>query len=276
MIDLHIHTTFSDGTYTPSEIIDMSLKKGLKIISITDHDTLEGIISANERAEKERIKIIPGIEFSTDYDGKEIHILGYFIDVKNEKLNIRLKELKKDREERTLKILEKLKGYRINITMDDIQKEVTGNLISRTHIASAMYKKGYVFSRKEAFLRYIGAGGAAYVQKENISPGEAVRIIKESGGLAFLAHPKFIPYGEKKIKELIQELKKDGLDGIEVYYYGHEKKDIEYYKRIAEEFGLIMSGGSDFHGGNREEVELGEVFVPDEVYEKMIERMESK
>ncbi|BDU50092.1 PHP domain-containing protein [Haliovirga abyssi] len=276
MIDLHIHTTCSDGTYTPEEVVELCKEKNIEVMAITDHDTVEGLKEGRKKAEELGITFINGIEFSTDYYGKEVHILGYFLNIEDEAFLKEIKLLGEEREKRTELMLEKLKRYGINITMEDVLEEVKGNLISRTHIAGAMYKKGYIRSRKEAFINYIGSGKGAYIPKENLSPARAVKLIKDNGGLAFVAHPKLISLGEKRTLELLDILQEVGLDGLEIYYPSFSSIDIAYYSRIAKERGLIASGGSDFHGGNRIEISIGVSNVKNDIYEAMLERLESQ
>ncbi|OQY06905.1 MAG: hypothetical protein B6I28_05940 [Fusobacteriia bacterium 4572_132] len=276
MIDLHIHTTCSDGTYTPEEVVELAKEKELDVIAITDHDTIDGVERGALKAKELGIKFINGIELSTNYQGKEIHILGYFLNIEDEKLVNKLYELKNQRLTRTEKIIEKLREFRIEITKEEVMKEVKGDLISRTHIASVLFKKGYVNTRKAAFRRYLGDRGAAYVPRKNFTPMDAVKLLKENGALAFIAHPKLIPWGEKKTFELVDKLKEIGLDGLETYYPSFREIDKIYYKKMCEKRGMIVSGGSDFHGGNRNNITLGIANVKNEVYKKMKERLEEK
>jgi len=276
MIDLHIHSIYSDGTYSPKQLAEYAEKKDLKAVSLTDHDTIDGLKEAREEFENKGIEFIDGIEFSTEYKGHEVHILSYFIDIKDKILIQKLKRLQDERVSRTEEILEKLKKLKIDISMEEIKKVTTSNLISRSHIAYAMLQKGYVYSIKEAFINYIGAGGAAYVPKKDAETTEIVRMIRENKALSFLAHPKFINIGEKKLLNLIEVLKENGLDGLEVYYSTFSEKDKAYYSRIAKENNLLLSGGSDFHGGLREKVELGIGGARYQMLRKMKERLKEK
>lgn len=276
MIDFHIHTTFSDGTYSPVEVVRMAKEAGLKAFSITDHDTISGLSEAKQEAELLNIDFINGIELSTDYLGKEVHILGYFLNLEDEKLINKLRELKEERDKRALMLIEKLKKYKVEITMEDIMEEVPGDIISRMHVANVLVNKGYVRNKREAFATYLGDSGVAYIPKENLSPEDAVKMIKENGGLAFIAHPKLISIGNEKFKHLVDHLMKFGLDGIEVYYSGFTYLDILYYEKIAAERDLLISGGSDFHGDNREGTKIGENKAPEYIYEKMKEKIEQK
>ena len=275
MVDFHIHTIFSDGTFTPEEIAETAFKNGVKAIAITDHDSVDGIERGRKAAEKEGIEFISGIEFSTEFLGKEIHILGYYLDEKDSELLNLLEELRKERETRTEKIIEKLNELKIGITIEDIKKEVTSDLISRNHIASALLKKGFVRTRGEAFYRYLGSSGAAYIPKTTFSPERAVSAIKKNGGIAVLAHPKLIPLGQGKFNEMLELLCSHGLDGIEAYYPGHEIKDINIFKRMASERGMIVTGGSDFHGLNRDDISIGSAKVPMEVFEDLKNRKQN-
>lgn len=269
MIDLHTHSTCSDGTLEPEELVERAKKNGVEAMALTDHDTFDGIKRARKKAEELGIEFICGIEFSTDYDGKDIHVLGYFIDENNPKVNSKLKELKKEREERTYKIIEKLNQLKLKLTIEEVMEEVTGDLISRTHIASAMMKKGYVYRRSEAFNQYLGMRGRAYFPKEGLKTVDAVKMIREAGGFSSLAHPKLIPYGHEKMLQLIDELKENGLDALEIYYPNFSLKDIAYYKRIAEERDLLFTGGSDFHGLNREGIDVACSGIDKELFQKI-------
>lgn len=274
--DFHIHTTFSDGTFTPEEVVLLAYKKNIKVLAVTDHDTIAGLDIAKKKAEEVGITFINGIEFSTEHFGKEVHIIGLFLNIEEEGFLKKLEQLKTDRIARAEETIRKLKNCKIDITMDEIMKEAKGDVVGRMHIANVLYKKGFVDGRKEAFSMYLGDHGAAYVPKKNLSPEEAVKIIKENGGLAFVAHPKLITLGQEKIVALIDKLCEVGLDGIEVYYPGFSMIETAYYKRIASDRNLIVSGGSDFHGSNRIEVNIGNVEMPEDTYEKMSERLKKR
>jgi hypothetical protein len=257
MIDMHMHSTASDGTFTPTQLVEEACRRGLKAMALTDHDTIDGLEEAIEVGKELGVEVVSGIEFSTEYQGKEIHILGYFLEINNQILIDKLEELRLDREERTKLMLKKLEKYKINISMEELMAEVEGKLISRTHIANAMMKKGYVYSRKEAFDVYLKSNGAAYVPKGKIDPYEAVRIINSSGGVASLAHPKLIGVDKGAFEELLKKLTKEGLRAIEVYYPGFTEVEERYYIQKADEHGLLYTGGSDFHGLNRPGIFVG-------------------
>lgn len=264
MIDLHLHTSASDGSYSPKKLVEAAKAKGLKTIAITDHDTVDALEQAVELGESLGIEVINGIEFSTEYKGLEVHILGYFFDRNNPILLDKLKELKLDRERRTELMLKKLEKYKLYISMEELLEEVEGELISRTHIANAMIKKGYVYSRKEAFDVYLKANGAAYIPKENIDPFEAIEIINKSGGVASLAHPKLIGLDKGAFEVLLEKLVGAGLGAIEAYYPSFAEKDINYYKKLIGRYKLLVTGGSDFHGLNRPGIDIGSCGISDE------------
>lgn len=257
MIDLHMHSTASDGTLTPTELVEEAKKSGLKIMALTDHDTVDGIKEARVKAQEKDIEFICGIEFSTEYNEREVHILGYFLDENNPKLLELLSKLKRERVERTEKILKKLEKYKCYITMEDLQREVKGDLISRAHIANAMMAKGFVYSKAEAFKIYLRTGGLASEPKKELNALEAVSFIKSIGGIASLAHPKLTGLSDGTLEKLVVLLKEQGLDALEVYYPEQTHRETETYKKLCDKYNLLYTGGSDFHGMNRPETLLG-------------------
>ena len=257
MIDLHMHSTASDGTLSPTELVEEAKRVGLKVMALTDHDTVDGIKEAKKRANELGIEFICGIEFSTEYNGGEVHILGYFLDENHPKLLELLDKLKRERVERTKKILKKLEKYKCFLTMEDLQKEVKGDLISRSHIANAMMAKGFVYSKAEAFKIYLRTGGLASEPKKELNALEAVKFIKDIGGVASLAHPKLTGLGDGTLEKLVILLKEQGLHALEVYYPEQSEKETENYKKLCNKHGLLYTGGSDFHGMNRPDTMLG-------------------
>ena len=272
--DLHIHTTFSDGSYKPEEIIDMAQKKDFKTIAISDHDTLDGINPALEYASNKDIEVIPAIEFST-FEGKaEIHILGYFIDHEDDYLRKIVKKIFDSRKIRAQKMVELLNKQNIDITYNEVKNMASDDYIGRPHIAKLMIKKGYINEMKDAFTdQYIGNGGKAYVEKYKLSPVDAIDLILNTGGIPVLAHPVFINHGEAMDKQDIKKLKDTGLLGLEVYHSKHNEKTIEYYKNIAQELDLLITGGSDFHGENSPGVNLGDIRLSNEHIDKLKEKI---
>ncbi|MBQ3438000.1 MAG: PHP domain-containing protein [Fusobacterium sp.] len=257
-VDLHIHTTASDGTFSPQEIVKMAVLKKMKAIAITDHDNIDGLEEAQSFAKLYNLELINGIEFSCTYKNNEVHILGYFLNL-NDKIFIkRIKELLKSRDDRNKKIIEKLNKNAIMININDVKKEAKGNLLGRVHFANALIKKGYCKDIDEAFNKYLGKNGSAYEPRLNCSPEIVVNYLKENGALSSLAHPKFISQDDNLILELINILKKSGLNAIEVNYSGFSPDEKKKYKSWAKKFNLLITGGSDFHGDNRKHLALGD------------------
>lgn len=243
--DLHIHTIHSDGTMTVGEVMDLAKFKGLDCIAITDHDIVSGQSDAMLYGKQIGLKVISGIEISA-CSVTAIHILGYNIDYNSPVLNTMLQELLAQRQERAMQILQKLARFNINI---DISKLPQIN-VGRSHIAMALKNEGYVSNIQEAFDRYLGENKLAYVPSKRILPLKAVQAIKESGGMAVIAHPLQL-YNTKKLIPLIEGLLPYGLDGLEVYYPTHSEKQTKEFEKIAKHYGLFATGGSDFHGANK-------------------------
>lgn len=257
LIDLHVHTTASDGTLTPRQLVLYAATKGLKAVAITDHDTIDGVAEALEAGEEVGIKVIPGVEISVDCNG-EMHILGYFIDYKNPRLTEGLNRLKMFRENRNPAIVEKLRGLGFDITMQEVINAAGGKIIGRPHFAAVMLQKGYVKDNKEAFELYLAAGKPAYVKKDKMTPREGIELITGAGGIPVLAHPKYLRVEEgRELGDLISELKDYGLQGIEVFYTEHSTEESDNFYKLALVNKLIITGGTDFHGANKPDIEIG-------------------
>lgn len=258
-IDLHMHSTCSDGTMTPIQLVEHAAKLCMTVISVTDHDTLSHVKDVMREAERKEIEVIPGIEVSADYPGNgTMHILGYFIDPDNDEIYNMLKKFRDGRDERNPKIIEKLNELGLKIEYSEILKEAAGQSVGRPHIARVMLNKGYIKNTKEAFTKYLAKGAPAYFDRVRFSPEEIISVIHAAGGLAFLAHPKQLGnLNSRELEKLIAELIVKGLDGIEVYSSCQNKKDVKIYKSLAEKFNLLISGGSDFHGITKEYIEMG-------------------
>ncbi|WP_353894516.1 PHP domain-containing protein [Proteinivorax hydrogeniformans] len=257
-MDLHIHSTCSDGALTPNEIVVKSKEKNLKIISITDHDEISAYNLAKQKAIQLGINLIPGVEINTEVNKKEVHILGYGIDVDDKGLNSALENLRKQREGRVKKIAQKLTEVGYPLSYEDVARDAKGKSIGRVHVAKAMIEKGYVTSVREAFDSFLASGQKAYVPRYKLSPSQAVDLIHEAGGTAVLAHPVQV-----KDDNLVGRLAKI-VDGIEVYHSDHTPDDIKKYLSYAQKNSLIVSGGSDCHGGAKGmKALLGTVSVPD-------------
>lgn len=258
--DLHMHSVFSDGTDEVPAIVAKAKAAGLSLMSLTDHDTVKGVELALEEGEKQGIKVLPGIEIST-YAVCEVHILGYNIDINNDRLLTRLAEIDDKRHERINAILTNLKKYNIELDEEKIFDRI--GTVGRMHIAKQLLAKGYCQTITEAFDRYLGERGIAYVPSKRITPLEGVKLIKAAGGLAVVAHP-LIFCQKGKLDDLIGGLKTYGLDGLEVYYPTHSLDDTAKLYDLAKKNRLIATGGTDYHGLNKKGVEPGDVdYVPD-------------
>jgi len=257
LIDLHVHTTASDGSLSPSEVVRRAKTLGLKAIAITDHDTVAGVEEALKEGESYKVEVIPGIELSVDVSKGTSHLLGYFIDFRDETLWRKLRLVQRAREERNLKMLQKLKQLGIELTLEEVKAEAKDGQICRPHFALVMFKKGYVSSVDEAFERFLKKGGPAYVEKFRLSPEEAIRMILEAKGIPVLAHPFTLELEGEELERFLKGLKEHSLKGIEAYYPDHTAEQTELYERLATKYGLLLTGGTDFHGPPRDEIELG-------------------
>ncbi|MCR8656104.1 PHP domain-containing protein [Paenibacillus endoradicis] len=269
-IDMHVHTTASDGLFSPTEIVAMAAQLGLAAVAITDHDTTAGVKEALIAAEQFHIKLLPGIEISTVADGQEIHVLGYFTNNDDELWQQRLIQLGATRESRNEMLLAKLNELGIVITWQEVI-EIAGDAhgsIGRPHFAQILINKGYVNNKQEAFDQYLGEHGKAYVQPLRIHPSDAYQWIKEAGGVAILAHPG-IYHNDALVEQLLQA----GVDGVEVNHSDHTPDQIEYYQSLAKRYNLLMTAGSDFHGideqGTQIHGQLGSVSTSMEVYDQI-------
>lgn len=264
--DLHLHTIFSDGTSTPEELVSQSKAKGLFCISVVDHDAVGGIERAAAAGGKEGIEVIPGIELSAEWQGLEIHMLGYFIDYKRPYLVEKLASLAQTRVERVYKIIDKLKEAGIDLEPESVFDMAEAGTVGRLHVARAMVKKRITSSTFEAFQKYLGERRPAYVCGFRFSPEDAIKLIKGVGGIPVLAHPYII-----KHDELIPQLVACGLMGLEVYYPEHTQAMINYYLDLAKKHKLLVTGGSDFHGLAKPDVSIGMIKLDYKFIEKMKE-----
>lgn len=260
--DLHLHTTASDGLFTPSELVQNAWNKGFSAIAVTDHDTVGGLEEALQAGEKYKVEVIPGIELSTLLGEREIHILGYFIDRKNEHLQEMLELIVKARKNRAVKMVEKLNSLGLQISLVRVREIAGGDFIGRPHIARALLEKGYIDTLKEAFSEeYIGRGGRAYVERFKLNPREGIKLVLQAGGIPVLAHPGYLSKGMPVVEQEISDFISYGLQGIEVFYSRHTGEQVIFYKKIADENGLLVTGGSDCHG-DKDNFLLGTVKLP--------------
>jgi len=275
--DLHIHTNYSDGVFSPEKVIDTAIEANLDVIALTDHDNILSYDIAQDYIEKlktenkKTIEIIRAIEVNTMYQDYEIHILGYFMDMENPNFIELIKTQQQARVKQTKEIITLLnKKEGINIKYEDIKNQVAqGGSIGRPHIAKAITNVGGTGSVMEAYAKYINDNSSVYVKRKTVTPHDAVEIIYDAGGIPVIAHPHDLDNAEELIKDLMHY----GLRGIEAYHRKHSPAIVEYFSSMAEELGLIVTGGSDFHAPNimNGQIILGKNFVPEWIYDKLIE-----
>jgi predicted metal-dependent phosphoesterase TrpH len=272
-LDLHLHTTHSDGSFTPAEVVDFAQKAGVTALAITDHDITTGILEATVAGGKHGIDVIPGIEISSILGDSELHILGYFLDYQDTRLNERLACLRESRHRRNPKIIERLQAAGIEITYEEVRSLAGTDSVGRPHIARVLMDKGVVASAKEAFDLWLADGRPAYVQRELPTPSEAMQWIREAKGLPVLAHPTWVKTREGTLTDLVRRLKADGLDGVEVHYSTHTPRQTREYLALAKQLDLLVTGGSDFHGLTKPDIDVGvgkgAVHVPNSLLDKL-------
>lgn len=269
-IDLHLHTTASDGSSTPAELVKTCLDLGLKTIAVTDHDNVTAVKEVQNLGQKSGLQVVPGIEISTYIGSAEYHILGYFIDPENDALLGLTEAILDSRVERTHKMIKKLTAMGYPLKFKDVKKYATGVSLGRPHVAKAMIEKGYIDQIGDAFTdEFIAGGGKAYVEKKNVLPAEAIEVILKAGGIPVIAHPYLINHGKPLDKSGITRLKDVGLKGVEVYQTKHKPKVSKKYKKIAEELNLLITGGSDYHGANSPEILPGDKGISQQQFDEL-------
>ena len=279
MIDLHVHSNYSDGSLSPTELIDLAVQKELSVIALTDHDTLAGINEAKKAANSKRnkgfeITLVPGVEISVFYKGLDVHILGLLIDPSNSILNKSLEEAKDKRNIRNEKIAEKFRNNNIAITIEKLQEGAKDSVITRAHFAMYLVEHNYAESTSDAFKRFLGKECPYYVARDYLSYEKGIELIHEANGLAFIAHPLLYGLNKAQVVEMIKDFKKMGLDGIEAIYSSNTKEEESFLIDLAKENDLLITAGTDFHGDTKPDLELGEgkgnMKIPYSIYEKII------
>ena len=275
LIDLHTHSTASDGSLSPAELVRRAKQKGLSAIAITDHDTMDGVAEAMGEGKRIGVEVIAGVEISVDFE-PEMHMLGYFFGSGFGRLEKTLVRLRKDRDERNPKIINRLNRLGFDINMDEVEREARGEVAGRAHIAKILYEKGYVSSMEEAFDKYLSGGKPAYVKRDKLTPEQGIREIENSGGIPVLAHPIYLGFdlscaggagfsaglkrcgeGLRQMDEVLHRLGGAGLKGLEAYYSDNSPEETENLLLLARRHNMLVTGGSDFHGRFREGVEIG-------------------
>jgi predicted metal-dependent phosphoesterase TrpH len=271
--DFHLHSTCSDGRLTPTALMELAAANGVRVLSLTDHDSTEGIAEAQVAAARLGVELVPGVELSTDIPGNEVHILGHFIDWESERFQAAAARFRDGRVGRGKEMVRKLRDLGLMIEWDRV-REIAGEAsVGRPHVALALREAGYVQTIEEAFDRYIGRNGPAYAEREKLLPEEAVEFIVSCGGLATMAHPNYVENPEP----IVAGLKDRGLFGMEVYYKDYSPELVRKLKHIADRHGLLPMGGSDFHGlGTPGERTPGDIPLPDEVVDEFLRRGKAK
>ena len=256
IVDLHVHSTKSDGSYTPSELVTYALEKGLTAFALTDHDTTDGIDEALKAAEGKPIEVIPGIEFSSEYEGKDIHIVGLYIDYQSDFFKRRLVNFVNGRIIRNKEMCRRLTEHGMPVTYEELTSEFPDSVITRSHYAKYLLNHGYTKSLKEAFDRYIGDNCPCFVPRKKITPMRAVEIILKAGGIPILAHPILYHMSDARLEKLVATLKDMGLLGIEAVYSTYSPSEERQMRTLAAKYDLCISGGSDFHGNAKPGLDL--------------------
>jgi predicted metal-dependent phosphoesterase TrpH len=269
-IDLHAHTTYSDGTFTPSESVRLALDRGLTALSISDHDSTEGVAEARRAAEGTGLEIVPGVEFSTVHDGQGVHVLCYWMDLEDQEFQSELRRLREDRWKRGQGMVRRLQELGYPITFERVQEIAEGKNIGRPHVAQALMETGAIDSIKDAFTPdLIKAGGRAYVEKHALDPLDALTLIRRAGGLAVVAHPGLWREGLGVTDELIERMAEAGLDGIEAAHPDHQPEQERRYREMARRLDLVATGSSDCHGTLYDPVRLGSVTTEPEEFARL-------
>lgn len=275
MIDLHCHSVFSDGSLTPEELAALAQSCGLTALALTDHDTTDGIPRFITACEKSGVRAIGGVEISVDFEPGTMHMLGYFIDLKNSHLQDALHNIRDGRAIRNRKIFERLCELGMELDWNELLSMAgDGGVVGRPHFAQAMISRGYAADKSEVFNRWLAKGKPGYVDRFRLTPEAGIAAIKAAGGLAVLAHPFSLGLQPGELRATVESLAGYGLQGIEVFYPMHKHDQLSYYLRLTKEFGLVATGGSDFHGESNPDIQLGSGFGNINVRDSVLDELE--
>lgn len=268
-VDLHVHSNKSDGSFTPKELVDYALEKGLCAFALTDHDTTDGLDEAISYAKDKPVEVVPGIEFSTEYEGRDIHVLGLYIRYKDPVFKEKIQNFVDSRIKRNEKMCKNLQEAGIDISYEKLLETYPDAVITRAHYAAYLTDNGYVSNRADAFAKYVGDHCKYFVPREKVTPSQAVELILQAKGVPILAHPPLYHMGKEKLDTLVGTLKNAGLAGIEAIYSTYDNQDTRDMMALAKKYDLLLSGGSDFHGANKPGLDMavgyGKLFVPEEI-----------
>ena len=269
IVDLHVHSNKSDGSFSPTELVNYAMEKGLTAFALTDHDTTAGLDEAIEAAKGKDIEVIPGIEFSTEYEGKDIHIVGLYIDYKGDIFQNQIRNFVDSRIERNRKMCQNLQAAGIDITYEKLLAAFPDSVITRAHYAKYLLEHGAVKSMPEAFDKYLGDHTRYFVSREKVTPMQAVQLILAAGGIPVLAHPTLYHMSDRRLELLLYRLKEAGLIAMECIYSTYSAAEERQMKALADKYGLLPSGGSDFHGTTKPKLDLavgyGSLVIPEEI-----------
>lgn len=273
-VDLQTHSTYSDGTDTPRQLVEAAAEAGLAAVALTDHDTVEGQPEMLAAGEELGVEVLPAVEISVQTPTQGVDLLGYLIDHEDPALLDLLDRLQRYRQERLPKMLDKLEDIGVPVTQEAVEAQATGEVVGRPHVAQALVEAGHVETTDEAFETYIGDGQPGYVAKERATPEEAIDAIHAAGGLAVLAHPCFVHPAH--LPSILRMLVDEGLDGLEVWYSEHDAVHVEHFGQLADRIGLVKTGGSDYHGDNKAGIEIGTGYGDLEVPYSAVEGLEKR
>jgi hypothetical protein len=282
VIDLHTHSTASDGTLAPEALIDLAAERKLTALALTDHDTVAGLPAALAQGKKRGLEVVPGVELGIQWNGAgQMHLLGYFFRAEDAGLSERLRWLRDRRRERAQRIVEKLKAAGVALSFERVEQIAGGEAIGRPHVARALMEAGVVASIGEAFGRFLSPGRPGYEDKDELTPEQAIQLIRAAGGVAVLAHPGTLKLAGAALENCLKELMGHGLAGLEAIWSSHSAEQVRDYKALAEKMGLLTTGGSDFHGENKPDIQLGtgrrgNVQVPDSVLTALRQRCQAR
>lgn len=257
LADLHLHSTFSDGTCTPEEVAALAAEAGLAAAVLTDHDTMEGTPRFLAAARAAGIRSLSGMEISADVPRRTVHLLAYGCDPAEPRLAAAMRRVRDGRAERNERILGKLARLGCPITAEEVRAEAGGGVVGRPHIAAALVRRGFAADGADAFRRFLSRGAAAYAERFRLAPEEALELVAGAGGIVSLAHPSSTGYNPAELRRFVERLAAHGLAGIECLYTGHLPNQVAEYVGLAREFGLLVTGGTDFHGGNKPGIRIG-------------------
>jgi hypothetical protein len=276
MIDLHVHSIFSDGSLSPEEIIQEADRIGLTAVALTDHDSTAGVPRFLKAAAATQVEPIAGVEISAEFRPGTMHILGYCIAPEDADLSVHLKWIREGREARNHEILSKLIALNCHLSWEEVASYAGDDVVGRPHFAQALVKHGYAADKNDAFKRFLGRGRPAYADRRRLSPENSIQLIHDAGGLAVLAHPFTLGLNRVELRRQVRKMVDCGLDGIEVYYSEHSVERQQEYLKLVKDYGLVATGGTDYHGDVSPDISLGKGFgnlrVPDDVLSSLKDR----